>query len=201
MAKTLIQKIKRCCLESIIGGSLILSSGCAVGPLISGLGAMQPDPRIGAGMYAFGQGYTQIEAANAGKSENVVHVHVPQQNNNVGSSLPQNYVFAFNKWEDLNGDDICSLDEFFGRGKTVFTPDETVRFCLYRGHKSGNLRYVLKDGNGRILMDEVEPIKRNYAHIRCPPKPYKLPVGIYIAKFYIDDELVGSVGIEVVDKK
>jgi len=208
MAKTLIQKIKRWGLEGILGGSLLISSGCATGPLIAGLGAMQPDPRIGAGMYAFGNAYTQIEAAETGRSENkVIIVERPQPKT---YALPEDYVFAFNIYKDVDNDG-AGLDDFIGRGKTRFTSKEQLAFCLFNNTRSGDIRFVLKDGTGKILSDERDGLcHARRMHIRDPPERndapsgcsrLSLPKGIYLATFYIDNKEVGSVGIEVVDEE
>src|SRR3989338_10672669 len=70
---------KKIGLAGVLGSSFYLS-GC--GPVLMGLGAGTPGPQ-GAALSAFGAGVTQLEAAEAGKSD-------VKQNVYVGNNSPNN---------------------------------------------------------------------------------------------------------------
>src|SRR3989338_885855 len=69
---------KKIGLAGVLGSSVYLS-GC--GPVLMGLGAGTPGPQ-GADLSAFGAGVTQLEAAEAGKSDVKQNVYVGNGGNN-----------------------------------------------------------------------------------------------------------------------
>src|SRR3989338_3633853 len=135
---------KKIGLAGVLGSSFYLS-GC--GPVLMGLGAGTPGPQ-GAALSAFGAGVTQLEAAEAGKSDVKQNVYVNGGGNGGNRNSVrenhsdiidgQNKFFTCNYFKgDLNGNELLDKIEFEGFGKNKFYKSEEISLSWLVYNRSG----------------------------------------------------------------
>ena len=104
----------------------------------------------------------------------------------------------FRHWIDANHDNAPDLDELEGIS-TRFLKGESARFAIYfLGLEDASVRFELVDSQGRMLLKNSIPIKGAdaYAFREMPD----LAAGVYFCEFFVDDQHLVRVPIQVSDK-
>jgi hypothetical protein len=186
-------------LTNILGGAILTASslasfGCTPGDLI-GLGRVIGDGENADKATRAYEKRTEAMAGQGGQNNNVPQ---PQYQREPVKEEDQDFIFSCTGWEDRDGDGSLGLNEFEGFKQTEFKTGETVEFCIYRTAKRGDLRFVMKDRDGKIIKDVIDKdYKKGLVRVRDPP--YALPTGKYTAEWHRDGVLLGKTEIEYKD--
>ncbi len=217
------EKGKKIALAGLVGSLGYLSNGC--GPALTGMGVIRGGAE-GAAVAAFGQGVTQLEAAERGKSEVKQEVRVyGNGNENVNQQedyqpivlnrvsegvyrgvIPtgrlSNRFFTSNYFKgDLNNNGNSENYEYEGYGKKIFKRDEKVSFTAFIYNKKGSIvNFILFDEKNNRIKDSIEiTLESNSCGKTVMPGPFYFEPGKYSAIWKIGNETIGLTSIDITD--
>ena len=104
-------------------------------------------------------------------------------------------VFALHDYTDLNNNDNIELEELEGVGETLFKKGDGMGFCLYNNSQKGEIRFLLRDLEGKVYRDNRKQAEEGAIILRGIPKG--MGYGEYVAEWYRNGALVGMTHVEV----